>query len=115
MIDVLERDGLLALSDATRILPRVGGKRPHTSTIWRWCRVGVKSRSGQRIQLEHVRIGARVFTTHAAINDFVAAVAAADSAHFNSEHSTPPKAPSDTQRERSIQQAERTLTAGGIL
>ncbi len=115
MIDVLNDEGLLTLSEAARSLPRIGDKRPHASTIWRWCRLGIKSRSGRRIRLEHVRVGARVFTTADAINDFVAAVAEADREAFDSQPAPPVNKPrTSKQRERAIAQAERELAGAGL-
>lgn len=63
--------------------------RPHASTVWRWCRKGVKSRSGDRIQLEHVRIGARVFSSTEAVEQFGRRLADADAEHFGQPASPP--------------------------
>ncbi len=123
MIDVVNgtEEQLLSLSDATRVLPKIQGKRPHNSTVWRWCRIGVKARSGRRVRLEHVRVGARVFTTAAALNAFVADVAAADAEAFDgrSNGRTPanstPRGRSDAQRRRDVLAAEQTLRAGGVV
>ncbi len=115
MIDILKDEGLLTLSAAARSLPRIGDKRPHASTIWRWCRIGVKSRSGRRIRLEHVRVGARVFTTADAINGFVAAVAEADRESFDSRPAPLVDKPrTSKQRERAIAQADAELAEAGI-
>ena len=72
MIDI-QNETLLSLTDATKSLPRVDGKRPHTSTLWRWCRRGLRG-----VRLEHVRVGNRVCTSAEALNRFVNALAAAD-------------------------------------
>ena len=115
MIDVLNDSALLSLTEVARSLPRINGNRLHSSTVWRWCRVGVKSRSGLRVRLDHVRIGARVFTTADAVNRFVAAVADADAEHFRHEQRVQEKPPTNRQRERSIAHAEKVLEAGGLL
>jgi hypothetical protein len=57
--------------------------RPHSSCVWRWCRRGVKSRSGERIRLEHVRIGGKIFSTAAWLNEFGRRLAEADAQHFD--------------------------------
>ena len=54
---------LLSLAEAAKELPRVSGRKASTNAIWRWCRKGIKSRSGQRIHLEHVRLGGKLYTT----------------------------------------------------
>jgi hypothetical protein len=32
---------IVSLTEATKILPKVNGKRPANSTLWRWCRKGI--------------------------------------------------------------------------
>lgn len=68
----------LTLSQATHIPPG----RPSTNCLWRWCRRGVKSRSGERVRLQHVRAGGKVFTTADWVKTFLAQLAAADTSHF---------------------------------
>ena len=38
----LNKEKLLSLPEACAALPRIAGKRPHTSTLWRWCKKGVR-------------------------------------------------------------------------
>jgi hypothetical protein len=38
----LRTEHVVGLSEAPAIMPRIGGKRPHKSTIWRWCRKGIR-------------------------------------------------------------------------
>jgi hypothetical protein len=66
------RDELLTLPEAARTLPRLDGKRPSCTTIWRWCTKGV---GPDRIRLEHIRMGRRVATTREALGRFMAATA----------------------------------------
>jgi len=40
------------LTGATKVMPRVNGKRPAVSTLWRWCRKGLRGR-----YLDYVRVG----------------------------------------------------------
>ena len=115
MMDVVQNDALLSLADAARALPRINSKKVHPSTLWRWCRIGVKARTGERIHLEHIRVGARVFTTAEAMNAFATEVAAADATYFDRVRPTIPKQSTSKQRERSISAAEHTLQSAGVL
>lgn len=74
-----ETNDHLSLSQAARLAP---GK-PTPNCIWRWCRRGVKARTGERIRLEHVRIGGKLFTTRRWINEFGERLAEADRAYFD--------------------------------
>jgi len=56
----------ITLTEAAKITPG----RPSTNCLWRWCRRGVMSRSGQRVRLEHVRIGGKIFTTARWVEEF---------------------------------------------
>ena len=69
----------LTLAQAAKIAPG----RPSANCVWRWCREGVKSASGDRIRLKHTRFGSRIFTTRQWLNDFGQAMAEADAAHFD--------------------------------
>lgn len=79
-------DKFLTLGDAAKVAPG----RPSTNTVWRWCRKGVRSRTGQRIRLRHVRAGGKIFTQAPWIEAFVHELAAADAAHFAREASDAP-------------------------
>ncbi len=76
---MLQTEDLLTL---TELAKRVPG-RPHSSTLWRWARRGVKSRCGGRVRLEHMRAGARVLSSWDAFCRFAEALAEADAAHFS--------------------------------
>ena len=69
----------LSLTQAARLVP--GNVAPNC--VWRWCRRGVLSRSGDRIKLEHVRIGGKLFTTARWIDEFGKHLATADAKHFD--------------------------------
>ena len=97
--------------------------RPSTNAVWRWCRRGIKSRSGRRVKLGHVRVGGRIFVTQQSLDQFFKAVAAADAEHFNRsvEIGPPSKRPGSThrrhldrQRGRSIARAKAVLDQAGI-
>ena len=55
------------------------------SCIWRWARRGIKSRNGKIIRLSHRRIGARLFTTRAALDEFFKRLTEADFEYFDSQ------------------------------
>ena len=56
---------LITLTEATRHLPKVDGKKVSVCTLWRWCRKGVRGAF-----LECVRVGRRICTTREAMLRF---------------------------------------------
>ncbi|MCC7406677.1 MAG: DUF1580 domain-containing protein [Phycisphaeraceae bacterium] len=74
-----EQDQHITLTQAAKITPG----RPSTNCIWRWCRRGVLARNGQRVRLEHVRIGGKIFTTRRWVEAFGKALAEADTSYFD--------------------------------
>ena len=110
MIDLIE-DTPLSLSAAARCLPAVDGKKPHTSTLWRWCRRGIHG-----IRLEYAKIGGRIVTSPKALNEFAAALAAADITPFDTPSVSPPpiRARCEAQRSGDIEHARRDLASAGI-
>jgi hypothetical protein len=100
----------ITLTQATKLCPT----RPHTATIWRWCRKGVKTRSGERIRLEHVRMGGRVLTTEENMLRFFKEVADSDTRYFESFDkpiipTVRPRRCSAARRQKEIAAAERRL------
>lgn len=69
----------ITMTEAAKLAPG----RPSTSCVWRWCRRGVKARDGQRVRLEHVRVGGMIYTTAAWLEAFGRALADADAKHFD--------------------------------
>lgn len=69
----------LSLTDASKIIPG----RPHATCLWRWCRRGVQARSGERIRLEHRRLGGKIFTRMDWLDDFSRRLAEADAKYFD--------------------------------
>jgi len=94
----LERDELLTLAQACRLLPR----KPSPATLWRWRKTGILF-NGQRIQLECVRVGGVWYTTAKAFADFLRRQTEAASSQN-----------SDEPHERS-EQTQRKLTEVGLL
>ena len=79
----------------------------HPATGARWCNVGVTAKSGVRVRLEHVRLGAKLKTSAAALTRFFAAL----SADPNS--ATTPPAHTLTERRRAAESAMKELEAAG--
>lgn len=79
------RDERITLAEAAKTVPG----NPHTSAVWRWARKGVKARSGERIRLRHTRVGGRVFTTRAWIDEFGERLAQADAEYFDARSDAP--------------------------
>ena len=109
----------ITLTQAAKIAPG----RPSTNCMWRWCRRGVIARSGQRIKLEPIRIGGKLFTTPQWVNEFGRRLADADAQYFDDAESepmpTPP--PRSTQRRARVSHAapsntdiERELEEAGL-
>lgn len=114
------QEELITITDAANRTPG----RPSTNCIWRWCRKGVISRKGERIRLQHVRIGGKLFTAVKWLEEFGQRVAAADAEYFDA--SQPPSAvcrsrrpgrppnSHEKQRQEQIDLARRELDAAGI-
>jgi len=109
----------ITLTEAAKITPG----RPSTNCLWRWCRRGVLSRSGQRIRLEHVRIGGKIFTTTDWVEQFGKALAEADATYFDLEEQAAESAKPRRRRPASRQvqqrhaahdQANRELEEAGL-
>lgn len=107
MIDT-QKDELLSLVQAAKQCPAVDGKRPCASSIWRWMKKGCRG-----VCLEHVRVGRRVVTTRAALEEFFRASAAAPVP----EQATVGQAKTartSGQRVRDIEAAKKRLASHGV-
>lgn len=91
-------DAHLTLAQASRIAPG----RPSTNCLWRWCRRGVLARNGERVRLEHIRAGGKIFTTAAWVDEFGRRLADADAEYFAADE------PSLNSRDTAAPSAERT-------
>ena len=112
----------MSITQVAKIAPG----RPSTNCVWRWCRRGVKSRTGERIRLEHVRMGGIIFTTTAWLAEFGRRLAEADARYFDlaeaaaAANRIPGRRRACSQsrieqtRRRAIEDAERELDAAGI-
>src|SRR5262249_1607702 len=68
----------ITLGQAARCAPG----RPSTNCLWRWCRKGVLARSGERIKLQHIRMGGKIFTQEQWVREFGERLAEADAAYL---------------------------------
>jgi hypothetical protein len=104
----------LSLSEAARIAP---GK-PHKASIWRWCRKGVKARTGDVVKLRHVRAGGKVFTRADWLEQFLAELVATDQEHFDrpaEPQAKPANARHLARREKEIAASKSRLREAGVL
>lgn len=72
-------DDQITLTAAAKLAPG----RPSTNCMWRWCRRGVKARDGQRIRLQHTRVGGKIFTCLTWLEAFGRQLADADAKYFD--------------------------------
>ena len=107
MID-LNTELPISLTEACRVVPRLDGKRPVPSTIWRWCRKGLRG-----VYLEHIRLGHRVATSREALARFSQTLAEIPLPHQTDPNT--PKTATDRQRAKSIEAAESVLESAGIV
>lgn len=49
--------------------------QPSAGALWRWTQFGVRA-AGQAVRLKHIRVGRRIYTTRAWLNEFFEASAA---------------------------------------
>jgi len=73
---------LLSLAEASKAMPQISGRGISANAVWRWCRKGIKSRCGQTINLEHVRLGGKLYTTAQWVVAFGKRLAEADAEYF---------------------------------
>jgi hypothetical protein len=102
----------ITLSQAAKIAPG----RPSINCLWRWCRRGVIARSGERVRLQHVRVGGKIFTAALWLEEFGRQLAEADQRYFDLAESAAAhmnfsmrQIRTPAEREAQIAQAEREL------
>ena len=110
-----ETQEYITLTQAAKLAP----SRPSVNCIWRWCRKGVLARSGERIRLQHVRIGGKLYTTADWLSQFGQTLADADASYFRLDSKPAVSAPAPRtrtgkQRQAAIEKAERELTEMGV-
>jgi len=105
----------LSLTEAAATIPKLDGKRPCVSTIWRWCRKGIRG-----IPLEYARLGHRVVTSREALARFADRLVEADAQRDEKRsagakcHAVAPKPRTSKQRARDIAAAEKRLSTAGV-
>jgi hypothetical protein len=102
VIDI-NSESLVTLTEGAKILPN----RPHSSTLWRWHKIGVR---GER--LETCMCGGKRYTSKEALQRFVDRITEA----HDRGGAAPTKPIHETMRQRraAIENAERELEAAGI-
>ncbi|MFW6062019.1 MAG: DUF1580 domain-containing protein [Planctomycetota bacterium] len=110
-----ETQQYITLTEAAKLAP----SRPSVNCVWRWCRKGVLSRGGQRIRLQHVRIGGKLYTTESWLRQFGQSLADADASYFQLDRKPAAPVPagparSDRQRQAAVERAERELAEMGV-
>ena len=98
----------ISLAEAAKLVPG----RPHTTTIWRWCRRGHAG-----IRLDYIRCGRRIYTSREALQRFFSKVTENDPEPSVAAYSRlPARAPRRRPRDRTVQRrrAEALVREAGI-
>lgn len=108
----MQNESVVTLAQAAKLLPKVGDNPIHTSTLWRWCKNGLRG-----VHLEYGRMGRFIVTTPEALGRFFLALAQQDAKHLSSPARTRRRVRPRTseQRQRQIDQANAILVKAGIL
>jgi len=108
---MLNNETCVCLTELSRRLPRLNGKRIAISTLWRWAMKGIH---GER--LESRRLGKRLLSSVEAVDRFSARLSDRVAEEFKKTAPPPPARRTTTrQAEREQARAEAALTAAGIL
>lgn len=113
-------ENILSLTEAAKTVPALNGRAPHTASIWRWCRKGIR-RGAIVVTLRYVRVGRRIGIPREALNEFFVALAEADkqadaespierlAAQNQCQPVTPPRGRTPAQRAKDIERARKEL------
>lgn len=104
----LKHEEVISLSDACRVIPPINGKKTHPSTIWRWCRKGIRG-----VCLEYVRVGRRMCTSREALGRFFKALADTDQDSTSPISNAPLRIPRD--RDNAVAEANEVLSREGVI
>lgn len=104
---MLHNETPLTLSEAAAALPKIGGKKISTSTLWRWAVKGCRG-----VRLEVRRLGGRHLTSLEALDRFGKALAEATPPPV-SDHRRMPRRRTATQVQQAAARAERNLAQRG--
>ena len=102
----------ISLNEAAKQSP----KAVNPSAPWRWMRRGVLARNGERVYLEGVRVGGKLFTSEPAMQRFFAAVAEADAEHFRGDTPavTARSKPTESRRKAEVERAKDEMGDAGL-
>lgn len=105
----IEKEQLMSLTEATKVLPRLNGKRPSICTLWRWCRKGLRG-----THLEYIRIGRGIATSQQALNRFFTELSANDLPLTAPPIEKPFPPVTSKSRRQALEEAERRCREMGI-
>lgn len=109
----LEQEDLLSLTEAAKILPKINGRKPAVSTLWRWCYRGLRG-----VRLDYLRMGRKVVTSSQALRRFFADLVEADKKLENKSSikikRLRTRGISSKARLRALEQADAVLERAGI-
>ena len=105
----IEKEDVLSLTEATKVLPRVNGKRPSICTLWRWCRKGLHG-----IHLDYIRIGRCIATSRQALNRFFNELSASDEPIVTPPVERPFPPVTSKSRQRALEEADRRCQEMGV-
>jgi hypothetical protein len=104
---------LVTLTEATKHLPKVDGKKVSVCTLWRWCRLGLRG-----VSLEYVRVGRKICTTREALLRFFSELADLDNCVQPDIRSRPAalrRSPiTSRERQHALAEADAVLERAGI-
>lgn len=109
---MLHDEHVMTFTEAAKTLPKINGRTPHCSTIWRWARRGLGG-----VHLETRKIGGRFVTSKEALERFTKQLAEMPIATIQTTPAPPPPVPrkrTPAQRQRDIAAAEAALAKAGI-
>jgi len=87
----INQETLYTLTEATKHLPTLNGRKVSANAMWRWCAKGI-----QGVHLDHVRLGGRICTSVEALNRFANTLAEQAKERL----ATPPEAMAPVQTRR---------------
>ena len=106
---ISSREQLLSLSQAAKSVPRIDGRSPHASTVFRWAKKGLNG-----IKLEYLKVGGRIVTSVEAMDRFYVGVAEADQRAINIYCHPAIQTKKPRIRSRQIDAAEKSLRKAGF-
>ena len=108
----INKETLMTLTQASQTLPLVRSTKIHTSTLWRWCKHGLRD-----VHLEYLCLGRTIVTSSEALGRFFAALLQQESKPVSPSVAKRRKLRPRTsqQRRQQIEDANTILLKAGIL